>query len=121
MKLLIIDDFNEVRNSLKKLLFPIPGLEITGEAKDAAEAIDKIKKLEPNLVILDISLPDGNGLDVLKEIKKIRPGIKVILLTNFATEQFRQKGFELGADYFFDKSTEFEKVFDVVTLLTSFR
>jgi DNA-binding NarL/FixJ family response regulator len=117
MKLLLVDDFNKVRNALKKLLSPIKGLEIAGEAKNAAEAIYKTKKLKPDLIILDISMPNGNGFEVLKEIKKIRSATKVILLTNFATEQFRKKGFELGADYFFDKSTEFEKVVDTVTLL----
>ena len=117
MKLLIIDDFNEVRNSLKKLLSPIKGIEIAGEANNAVEAIVQTKKLKPDIVILDISMPDGNGFEVLKEIKKIRSSTKVILLTNFATELFRKKGFESGADYFFDKSTEFEKVFETVTLL----
>lgn len=118
MKLLIIDDFKEVRTALKKLLSPIKGLVIIGEAKNSAEAIDKTKKLKPDIVLLDIGMPDGNGFEILTKIKKLRPDTKVILLTNFAAEQFRKKGLELGAGYFFDKSAEFDKVFNTITLLT---
>jgi DNA-binding NarL/FixJ family response regulator len=65
-------------------------------------------------VVLDISMPGGSGMYVLETVKKDRPVPVVIMLTNFAHDQYRQKCLQLGADYFFDKSTEFERVIEVL-------
>jgi DNA-binding NarL/FixJ family response regulator len=63
--------------------------------------------------VLDISMPGGSGVHVLETIKREQPALKVIMLTNFGHEQYRQKCLQLGADHFFDKTTEFEKVLEV--------
>jgi DNA-binding response OmpR family regulator len=61
-------------------------------------------------VILDIRMPGGSGMDVLQAIKREKQAPMVIMLTNYPYPQYRKKCLGLGADYFFDKSTEFEKV-----------
>ena len=76
----------------------------------AADAIRQIQKLRPAVIVLDISMPGGNGLSVLQEIRRVDTAATVIMLTNFAQEQYRQKCLTLGADYFFDKSSEFDQV-----------
>lgn len=96
------------------LLAELREVQIVGEADNAFTAINRIERLKPEVVILDISMPGANGLQVLENIKRIKPFPLVIMLTNFSHDQYRQKCRQLGADYFFDKSTEFESVLKVI-------
>jgi DNA-binding NarL/FixJ family response regulator len=113
----IVDDSPVVRDRLATLISELPNVEVVGQADIAFEAINSIRQLRPMVVVLDISMPGGSGMYVLESIKKERPGPTVIMLTNFAHDQYRQKCLQLGADYFFDKSTEFERVSDVLRRL----
>lgn len=110
----IVDDSPVVRDRLVTLISELPNVEIVGQADIAFEAIHSIRRLRPAVVVLDISMPGGSGMYVLETVKKDRPVPVVIMLTNFAHEQYRQKCLQLGADYFFDKSTEFERVTEVL-------
>ena len=110
----IVDDSPVVRERLVGLISELPDTEIIGQADIAFEAINSIRRSKPAVVVLDISMPGGSGIYVLENIKKERPAPVVIMLTNFAHEQYRQKCLQLGADYFFDKSTEFDKVIEVL-------
>lgn len=110
----IVDDSPVVRERLVTMISELPNVEIVGQADIAFEAINSIRKLRPSIVVLDISMPGGSGMYVLETIKKEQPGPVVIMLTNFAHEQYRKKCLQLGADYFFDKSTEFERVTEVL-------
>jgi len=93
-----------------EMLSELPGIEIIGHAQNVSDALSAIKKLNPDVVILDIRIPGGSGIDVLQDIKKEKEAPMVIILTNYPYPQYRKKCLGLGADYFFDKSTEFEKV-----------
>jgi DNA-binding NarL/FixJ family response regulator len=117
MKVLIVDDSALVRKRLFGMLSEIPKIEIAGQAQNAQEAIESIQKLKPDVAIMDIRLPDRSGIEVLKIIKKDTPAPLVIILTNYPYPQYRKKCMEAGADYFFDKSSEFEKVLDVLKRL----
>ena len=77
-------------------------------------AVDAILRLRPDVVVLDISMPGGGGFFVLERIRQQRPAPLVIMLTNFSQDAYRQKCLQLGAWHFFDKSTEFEKVLEVL-------
>jgi DNA-binding NarL/FixJ family response regulator len=110
----IVDDSPVVRERLAHMISELPDTEIIGQADIAFEAINSIRRSKPTIVVLDISMPGGSGIYVLESIKKEKPAPTVIMLTNFAHDQYRQKCLQLGADYFFDKSTEFEKVIDVL-------
>jgi len=110
----IVDDSPIVRERLTTLLSDLSNVEVVGEADIAFEAINSIRRLKPGVVVLDISMPGGSGMYVLESIKKQAPAPLVIMLTNFAHEQYRRKCLQLGADYFFDKSTEFERVTEVL-------
>jgi DNA-binding NarL/FixJ family response regulator len=113
----IVDDSPVVRDRLVQLLGDVPQIEIVGQADIAFEAIQSIRRLRPRAVVLDISMPGGSGIYVLETIVKEKPRPTVIMLTNFTTEQYRRKCLQLGADFFFDKSCEFEKVTDVLRQL----
>ena len=72
--------------------------------------MESISRLQPDAVILDIRMPGGSGIDVLKKIKKNYPSTLVIMFTNYPTAQYRKRCLDLGTDFFFDKSTEFDKI-----------
>jgi DNA-binding NarL/FixJ family response regulator len=110
MKVFIADDSKVLCERLIEMLSDVPGIEIIGHARDVAESLAAIKKLNPDIVILDIRMPGGSGMDVLQALKQAKQAPMVIMLTNYPYPQYRKKCLGLGADYFFDKSTEFEKV-----------
>lgn len=114
MNIFIVDDSAVIRERLKTMLSEIPEVKIAGEAKDTTEATTLIPKLKPNIVILNIRMPGGNGNDVLNEIKRKNNAPIVIMLTNYPYPQYRKKCIEKGADFYFDKSTEFDKINEVL-------
>ena len=117
MKLFIADDSTLVRDCLVTLISEIEGVELVGQAGDAPEAIEGIQHLRPDVVILDVRMPGGNGIQVLEAIKKKNAAPVVIMLTAFPYPQYRKKCLEAGAEYFFDKATEFERIAQVVEQL----
>ena len=111
MRVLIVDDSAMVAERVTAMLASLPEkVELIGQARDAAEAIAAVQALKPDAVILDIRIPGGSGFDILQAIKKDRPDTIVMMLTNYPYPQYRQKSLEEGADFFFDKSTEFDQV-----------
>ena len=117
MKVLIADDSYEVRERIKMLLSEVEKVEMIGEAENVQQAIEHIRQQGPDVVILDIRMPGGNGIDVLREIEKKDRVPMVIMLTNYPYPQYRKKCEELGADYFFDKVTEIEEIPKVIEKL----
>jgi DNA-binding NarL/FixJ family response regulator len=114
MKILIADDSVVVRTRLISLLTDLRGIEVVGQAEDAIEARNLAEKLRPDVAILDLRMPMGSGADVLCDIKKLDPTPKVIMLTNYPHPENRKKCIDGGADYFFDKSIEFQSVVSVL-------
>ena len=114
MKVLIADDSEEVRERMKMLISEICGVGAIGEAANVQQAIDHIRMQIPDVVILDIRMPGGNGIDVLRKIEKNKCLPVVIMLTNHPSSQYRRKCMDAGADFFFDKTREFEKVIEVL-------
>lgn len=113
MKLFIADDSPVVRERLVAMLSNLERIETIGQAQDVGEAITSIDELRPHAVILDIQMPGGSGIDVLRHIKKEQPATVVIILTNYPYSQYRQECMDEGADYFFDKTLEFERAIEV--------
>ena len=111
MKVFLVDDSVVIRQRLKRMLADVQEVVVIGEAGDAQTATtDNILKQKPDVVLLDIHLLDGSGIDVLQTLKKAQPAPAVIILTNYPFPQYRQKCLEAGADFFFVKSTEFDQV-----------
>ena len=118
MRLFIADDSEILRVRLVDMLSEIEGIEIIGQAQESLDAIESIQKLNPHVVILDIRMPPINGFKVLETIKKDDQSPTVIIFTNYPYPQYRKRCIDAGADFFFDKSTEFEKLIDTVKYLT---
>lgn len=110
MRVFLVDDSVVIRQRLKRMLADLKEIEVMGEAADAAEATEAIHVAKPDVVLLDIHLLGGSGIEVLENVKKDQPAPAVIILTNYPYPQYRKKCLDAGADYFFVKSTEFDKV-----------
>jgi len=110
----IVDDSSIIRERILEKLGMLPMTSTVLQAKDYQSANQIIDKEQPDIAILDIQLPDGSGIDLLSKIKNMRKETVVIMLTNYPYSIIRKRCDELGADYFFDKSTEFEKVLEVL-------
>ncbi|MEJ2366352.1 MAG: response regulator transcription factor, partial [Deltaproteobacteria bacterium] len=100
------------------MLSELEGVEIAGGTGDPLEAVAAIRQVVPDAVILDIRLPQKSGIEVLRDIKKDKPSPVVIILTNYPYPQYRKECTEAGADYFLNKSTEFNKIAEVLKGLT---
>jgi DNA-binding NarL/FixJ family response regulator len=114
IKVFIADDSRIVQEHLVTMFDELAEVEIVGQAETVAEAISAIGKLRPDVVILDIRMPDGSGIDVLQTIKQDDPAPAVIVLTNYPYPAYRQKCLQAGADFFLDKSTEFDQIPELI-------
>jgi len=102
---LIVDDSAQFRVLLRDLVAAESDLQVVGEAADGAEAIHLALELRPDIMLLDLVMPQINGLEVLKRIKAERPEIKVIIVTMHTEEAYRQAAEASGADAFLLKKT----------------
>ncbi len=116
MKILIADHSPIVRERLINLLADLKGVEVAGQAERPAEAKDLAERLKPDVAILDLQIFISREADVVFGIKNIDPVPKVIILANEPYPEIRNLCLDRGADYFFDKSAEFQKM---VSLLRS--
>ena len=106
----IVDDSQAVRERLIGMISEVEGTTLAGASGDPREAVKAIQRLHPDAVILDIRMPGMSGIQVLREIKQGQQVPVVIMLTNYAFGQYRRECTEAGADYFLNKSKEFEKI-----------
>jgi DNA-binding NarL/FixJ family response regulator len=115
VKVFIVDDSEILCARLRTLISGIEGVKVQECAYHVAGAIAALRRLAgcnaaPDVMILDMRLTDGSGIDVLKEARKCCPRTKVMVLTNYLDGQYRRICAEEGADFFLDKSMEFEQV-----------
>jgi DNA-binding NarL/FixJ family response regulator len=114
VKVIIADDSTPIRERIIKFLSSVPNVEIAGEAIDGVETAVLVRKTKPDVVILDLQMPKLSGLEILSRIKEVVPPPVVVVLTNFSTGPLKAMCVKKGADFFFDKSTEFEKAITVI-------
>jgi DNA-binding NarL/FixJ family response regulator len=114
MQVFLVDDSAPVRERLTEMLQGLPDTQVLGHAAEADGAIRDILASAPDVVLLDIALAAGSGFDVLRAVRPQAPQIDFYLLSNFSAFPYRQLAQTLGARGFFDKSTEFERVREVI-------
>ncbi len=107
-KLLIVDDSPLVSPRVRSMLEGFEPAIIVGESYNAEEALELMQDVVPDALLLDLNLPGKNGIRMLMEVKSLYPEVKVIVFTNHAEAYYRDLCMELGADYFLDKSSEFD-------------
>ncbi len=120
-RVFIVEDSASIRERLCEQLQDLDGVNLIGNADSADSAVETILRTRPDSVILDIHLVSGNGIDVLREVHGRAPEVMFIVLTNHSNAQYRRACMQAGARYFFDKSTEFGKVREVIAGLGATR
>ncbi len=121
-RLVIADDHTILREGLKALMLSRTDLEVVGEATDGREAVRCAETLQPDLMLLDLSMPRSNGLEALKEIKRVSPGTKVLVLTVHKTEDYVFTALQAGADgYVLKDSSAAELMLAVTSVLSGER
>ncbi|WP_336900063.1 response regulator [Rhodoferax sp.] len=114
MKLLIVEDSDLIRDGLMGLFEGMPGVGSIKTTDTLGQTLQVVSHESPTMVILDLHLPDGNALRIIPLLKKLAPAMLIAVLTNDANDYNRQKCLAAGADWFFDKSIEFEALLETV-------
>ena len=114
MRVLIAESSTIVREKLVSILGDLKGVEVVGQAQDAPTARALARETKPDVTIMDSLDSSGDSIGLLQYLKAIRPDGTVIVLTNFVDAENRDMCLRNGADYFFDKSNEFEQAVAVV-------
>lgn len=114
MLVYLVEDSPEIRERLRDMIMELDPRATVLEAATAGAAIVGIVAKQPALVVLDLKLEDGSGLDVLRAVNGKLPASRVIVFSNHASEPYRKKCMAMGAAGFFDKARDFELVRDKV-------
>jgi two-component system, NarL family, invasion response regulator UvrY len=114
VKILIVDDHHLVRHGLAQILNNVTNLVVQDTAASGPEAMQKLASASFDVVLLDISLPGRDGLDVLKDIKDKWPAIRVIMLTMYSEKQFAVRAIKNGASGYLNKNTSPEELFTAI-------
>ncbi len=110
MRVFIADDNIPFRSRLASILGGIDEIDIVGEAGDVPSTLEGLRQTKPDVLVLDIQMPGGTGFDVLSAVKSSKPAPMVIMLTVGPRSEYQTQSFLLGADYFFEKSSELRKM-----------
>lgn len=117
MKVLIADDSDLIRERLQQMLSQFAQVEIVGSFDNGTDTLEALLCLKPDLAIVDYKMPGLSGLEVLKGIRKENAAIKIVILTFYSSDYYRRLAIQYGADYFFSKADDFEKISLVVDAL----
>ncbi|MCH8919098.1 MAG: response regulator transcription factor [Chloroflexi bacterium] len=114
IRVLIVDDHEVVREGLRALLRRRSNLAVVGEADSVASAIEEAQRTEPDVVIMDVRLPDGSGVEACREIRAQRPETKVIMLTSYADDDAVFASIMAGATGYLLKQTRTQALTDAI-------
>lgn len=123
VRILLVDDHSVVRQGLRTLLEGRPGWEVVGEASDGTEALVKVEHLQPDVVVLDITMPRMNGLDACRLIqqKKMGSGLEVLFVTQHDSPQMMGEALDAGAKGYVVKSNAARDLLDAVEAVSQHR
>ncbi|HWI63196.1 MAG TPA: response regulator transcription factor [Symbiobacteriaceae bacterium] len=115
--LLVVDDHSVVRMGLTALLSRVPGFTVVGEAARVAEAVQKAEQLDPDVVLMDVRLPDGSGIECCRTIRARRPETRVLMLTSYDDRDAAVASVMAGASGYLLKQVEPEELLRAVKLV----
>lgn len=110
LRIVLAEDHTILREGLRALLSADPNFEIIGEAQNGREAVRCVEKLEPDLLLMDLSMPRMSGMDAIREIKRRYPEVKIIALTVHKTEEYLLTTLKAGADGYVLKDATHEEL-----------
>ena len=118
-RILLVDDHEVVRAGVRMLLEHRPNMEVVGEASTAAAAIAEAARTAPDVVIMDVRLPDGSGVEACREIRSARPDIRVLMLTSFADEEAVDASVMAGASGYLLKQTRSAELIHAIEVVAA--
>jgi DNA-binding NarL/FixJ family response regulator len=113
-RILLVDDHDVVREGLRALLTRRPGFEIVSQAGTVADAIAEAARTEPDVIVMDVRLPDGSGIEACREIREARPATRVIILTSYADDEAVFAAILAGASGYVLKQTRGSALADAI-------
>jgi NarL family two-component system response regulator YdfI len=114
IKILIADDHLIIRQGLRLILETEPDLELIGEASDGNEALTLCKKLKPDVVLMDLRMPNMDGLTAIEKLRTEQPNIAVVILTTFNEDELMLRGLQAGARGYLLKDTDRSTLFNTI-------
>lgn len=119
IKLLIVDEHAVVREGLKQIINNAPDMAVVGEAESGLEAIRLSRQLEYQIMLLEIALPDRNGIDILKQIKKESPQVAVIMFSAHREDQYAVRALKSGASGYLNKQCSAAQIINAIKQVAS--
>jgi two-component system invasion response regulator UvrY len=119
IRVLIADDHAVVRQGLKQILGETPGMLVAGEATNGQEVLDRVRAEAWDVVVLDISMPDRSGLDVLKVVRAERPQLPVLVLSMYPEDQYAMRVLKAGASGYLTKDSAAEELVKAIHKVVS--
>ena len=114
IKILIADDHLIIRQGLRLILETEPDFELVGEASDGAEAVSLCQKLTPDVALMDLRMPNMDGLTAIERLRAEQPGVAVVILTTFNEDDLMLRGLQAGAHGYLLKDTDRATLFDTI-------
>jgi DNA-binding NarL/FixJ family response regulator len=114
IKIILADDHHLVRAGIANLLKGEPNLEITGEASDASECLAFLERVLPDIAILDIAMPGMSGIDLTRKISLLYPGVRILILSMYTSEEFIFNAINAGAKGYLPKNTSRGELLDAI-------
>jgi DNA-binding NarL/FixJ family response regulator len=119
MNILIVDDHKMIREGLRTLLVSQAGFTVIGEAGSGIDAIRMVRELEPDIVLMDINMPDLNGIEAARQIYSENPHIRILALSMYTDRQFAQEMFRAGAAGYILKGASFSELVEAIKTVMS--
>lgn len=114
IRILVVDDHSIVRQGIRSLLSNYAEFEVVGEADDGASALKQLERLSPDVVLLDIRMPGESGLEVLQQMRRIKPNTRVLMLTSFDDDEYVMGALRAGAQGYVLKSVSDKMLVDAI-------
>ena len=110
VRIVLADDHQMIIDGLKMLIDDMKGIEIVGEAANGREAVRLVKELEPDIIIIDVAMPELNGIEATRQITSECPGVKIIVLSMHSEKRFVSLMFKAGAKAYLSKENAFKEL-----------
>jgi DNA-binding NarL/FixJ family response regulator len=119
IKVILVDDHVIVRDGIKALISDEANINIITEASSASELAGKLEVYRPDVILMDINLPDSNGIEITRELKESRPEIKILILSMHMEEDFIVNAIEAGAKGYLPKTTSKKELISAINTISS--
>jgi len=119
INIMIVDDHPVVRQGLRAMLSSEPDIRVQGMAASAREAISLIEREQPDVVLMDLRMPEMEGIEAIKRLRRISPNIKILVLTNYGSDEYIVRATQAGAMGYLLKNTPQEEIVNAVRVVHS--